>query len=647
MCGIAGIVSPRRLAASGEGGLRALAESMTDALLHRGPDAGGVWADADNATALGHRRLSILDLSAAGAQPMRSEGGGWVVTYNGEIYNHPALRDELGGRGFAFRGSSDTEVLVNALEAWGIEATLQRLTGMFAFAALDRTSRRLYLARDRLGEKPLYYGRVGGEFLFASELKAITAVAGAALEIDRKALTLYLRHNYVPAPYSIYRDLRKLAPGHYLTLELGGSGTDTGVCRRYWDFAGGGSNDDGQGGLESLLRRSVRRQLVADVPVGAFLSGGVDSSTIVALATEESSLPLRTFTIGFEQSEFDEARHAEAVAAHLGTRHTTFRVTPDDAREVIPMLPRIYDEPFADSSQIPTYLVSRLTRSEVTVALSGDGGDELFAGYQRYAVAQRLWSKLDRFPALLRQAVPGTLGRLPTGVLGMSSRLLDALMPQPEGAFSASRLKRLLELAASRDADTLYRGLVSHELQPAQWVIDGGEPEYAFSAAERRCDGFVGRMMARDIESYLPDDILTKVDRASMAVSLEVRVPLLDHAIVEHAWRERPRQIDPRPGRSKWPLREILYRRVPRELIERPKSGFAVPLGDWLQGPLREWAGDLLSAETIRRQGLLDGDRVARMVAEHFTRRADHRYRLWNLLMLQSWLAGRESSASR
>ncbi|MDH3691769.1 MAG: asparagine synthase (glutamine-hydrolyzing), partial [Gammaproteobacteria bacterium] len=638
----------------GSDGFRALVMKMADQLKHRGPDDSGCWISEQLSIGIGHQRLSIVDLSPAGSQPMVSHGGNLVLSYNGEIYNHPDLRKQLETDGVSFRGHSDTEVLLAAIEHWGLESAIEKANGMFAFALIDLAAGELHLVRDRLGEKPLYYGWHRNSFIFASELKAFYVLPGWDPEIDRGSLTLYFRHNYIPAPYSIYRNIFKLPPACRLCVPVSISADRARFSEqpivtpsstefapvRYWTLFRR-DNGFGQGGksIESLLQASVSRQMVADVPVGAFLSGGVDSSTIVALMSEVSMHPVKTFTIGFDESEFNEAAHAARVAKHLGTEHYQYILSPQDALNLIPSLSTIYDEPFSDSSQLPTCLVSQVTRGEVTVALSGDGGDELFAGYDRYRVAKKLWSSLDKVPWPLR----GLSGRLfataPTGLLRLVAGLLNRVAPQAEGSLSTERLRRILELAASRTPDLLYQGLVSHELNPDKYVVGAFKPNYEFSGTpDYACDDALGNMMARDIRTYLPDDILCKVDRASMSVSLEVRVPLLSHDVVEAAWQQRPLTAAVHANDSKRAMREILYKRVPRSLIERPKSGFAVPLAEWLGGPLREWARDLVSPDLIRSQNLLEPNAVRQLVSEHYSGATDHKYRLWNILVFQSWL---------
>jgi asparagine synthase (glutamine-hydrolysing) len=639
MCGFAGF-----LGGAVDGGAEAVLRAMGGALVHRGPDDGGTWWDGAAGIGLAHRRLSILDLSPAGHQPMVSPCGRFVVAYNGEIYNHGDLRTELdaAGAGFDWRGHSDTETLLAALRHWGVEGALQRLNGMFAFALWDAAERTLFLARDRMGEKPLYYGLSGGAFLFGSELKALTRHPAWRGEIDRDALTLFMRHNYVPAPWSVYRGIHKLPPAHYLAVRDGGHTVGTPHC--YWNLpalahdgvrAAKATPEVLVDELDAMLRDAVARRMVADVPLGAFLSGGYDSTTVVALMQAQSARPVRTFTIGFHEQGYDEAQHAKAVAGHLGTDHTELYVTPAEALAVIPKLPTIYDEPFADSSQIPTFLVSQLARRHVTVALSGDGGDELFYGYERYFRGARIWQALSRLPLPLRRAASRLLAHTP-------GRALESAMGTlPRGMrvrHLADRLPKLAETLAHPDGGTFYRALVSHWKEPDRLVLGAREPRTVLSDPERlpALAGLRERMMLLDMLTYLPDDILTKVDRASMAVSLEARVPLLDHRLVEFAWRV-PTDLKYRDGQGKWLLRQVLYRYVPKQLMERPKMGFGVPIDDWLRGPLRDWGEALLDEKRLREEGFFDPAPIRRLWTEHQGGTRRWHYYLWDVLMFQAW----------
>src|SRR5688500_1858362 len=645
MCGIAGIISASRL---DERDVRRL----IDRIAHRGPDDDGVWVDPEAGVGLGHRRLSIVDLSPAGHQPMTSADGRYVITYNAEIYNHAELRAELEKQQGAvppggWRGHSDTETLLECVSAWGLDATLPKIVGMFAFALWDRQERQLHLVRDRFGEKPLYYGWVGRDFLFASELKAIRAHPRFDGEIDRRALRLFAARTYIPAPFSIYKRLFKLEPGCVLTItpEEAGTPLDTppkGI-RGYWsyrDVVRRGLEQpiederEALDQLEQVLSTAISGQSVADVPVGAFLSGGIDSSTMIALYQKYSSTPVRTFTIGFEEAGFNEADDARAVAAHLGTVHSERTVTVKEARDVIPLLPSMYDEPFADSSQIPTFLVSRFAREQVTVALTGDGGDELFGGYNRYVTAPQLWQQLRRLPKPLRSAVGSPLSRLPSqfwnGAVG--------LLPGRRRPHLGGKIQKGLRVAGSvRNLDELYSSFLdewSFEDSPVRGG-DGPGPGWDMEIAGDAPDTL--RMMYCDAVSYLPGDILCKVDRASMAVGLETRVPYLDHRVAELAARI-PLHMKVRGGRGKHILRELLYREVPRELFERPKAGFAIPVGDWIKGPLRPWAEELLEPSRMAGEGWFDPEIVQRRWQDHLSGRRDSTPALWAVLMFQSWL---------
>ncbi len=627
MCGIAGILEPEAT-----GDLSGIARKMTDRLIHRGPDGEDVWADNDAGVALGHRRLAIIDLSAAGHQPMISSCGRMVISYNGEIYNAPELRAELVAKGRVFRGRSDTEVIVEGAAEWGLEALLPRLIGMFAFALWDRRNRRLTLVRDRFGIKPLYWSYDRGRFLFGSELKAITAHPEFDREIDRNAVAAYLRFCYVPSPQSIYRAARKLEAGHILEISPGGAPE----LKAWWRLSDiirearatpfAGSEEEAAEALEDLLLDAVRRRMVADVPLGAFLSGGVDSSTVTALMQAQSDRPVKTFTIGFDQPGYDEAKHAKAVAAHLGTDHRELILTPDEAMAVIPKLPDMYDEPFADSSQIPTYLVSRMTREHVSVALSGDGGDELFAGYNRYIEAAGRLRPIWALPGLARRVIAKGIDAVPT-------RLWPRLIP-----FLPQAGEKMEKLAGAIVAghEDFYKRVVSTWHDPED-VISGGQETWgsAWDEAETLCPDPVERMQYLDAMTYMTDDILAKVDRASMAVSLEVRVPLLDHRVAAFAW-SLPMQTKLAGVQGKRVLRRVLHRYVPRRMIERPKQGFGVPIGEWLRSPLRDWAGDLLSSASLRQRGLICPQTVETLWSEHQSRRKDHSARLWAVITLQA-----------
>jgi asparagine synthase (glutamine-hydrolysing) len=629
---------------------------MIRALAHRGPDHEGVWTDAEAAIGFGHRRLSIVDLSPAGHQPMNSGSGRYVITLNGEIYNYEDLRRELAveGHEVEWRGHSDTEVLLACFDAWGIKPALQRAIGMFAFALWDRHDRTLILARDRLGEKPLYYGRQGGAqspFLFASELKALRRHPAFDPEIDRHALSLFVRYLDVPAPWSIYRGISKLLPGTMLTLRTGAAEPE---IEEYWsgaDVARTGVENPiayepqaAADRLESILEAAVGRQMLADVPLGAFLSGGVDSSTVVAIMQKLSPRPVKTFTVGFREQAYNEAEHAKAVARHLGTDHTELYVSPEQAMDVIPRLPAMYDEPFADSSQIPTHLISALARKHVTVALSGDGGDELFGGYDRYLLSSGLWNKIAGIPMPLRASLARALTAVPAGAWTSFGDAAGGLLPR------TMRMRRLGEkihkgagMLQRQTLDELYDDMLSVWRDPSALVI--GAPAENISTVEGTrfpSLGGVERMMAHDMLGYLANDILVKVDRAAMAVSLETRIPLLDPQVVEFAWR-LPLEMKIRGGTTKWLLRQVLYRHVPPALIERPKMGFGVPLDSWIRGPLREWAETLLEERRIQSEGFFHAQEIRRSWEGQLNGQ-NNQYRLWTILMFQSWLESQERS---
>lgn len=651
MCGFAGFLGGQWQ--DGEAGATVLLRRMNDTLISRGPDSAGYWVDGDAGIALGHRRLAIIDLSVAGAQPMESACARYMLAFNGEIYNHLELRDELqssGGRQ-AFRGTSDTETLLAGFSHWGVRATVQRCVGMFAFALWDRQTRTLTLGRDRLGEKPLYYGWQGRgarrAFLFGSELKALRVHPAFTADIDRGSLCLLMRHNCVPGPYSIYSDISKLPPGTLLTVSL--SNPD-GAATPYWSAIGAAEQGRSIGGehtaeehlakLEALLKRAVRQQMIADVPLGAFLSGGVDSSLIVSLMQSQSTQPVKTFTIGYGESDYNEAVHAAAVARHLGTAHTELYVRPEDAMAVIGRLPEIYCEPFSDSSQIPTVLVSMLARQHVTVALTGDAGDELFGGYNRHILTQRAWGKLCRLPLSARRLASRMLAHSsPGGLSGVFGAMQKLLPPSRRHAYIGDKLQKVGEILASDSVDNLYLKLVSHWDGASGVVLDGHEHPTLLTAQPFTLTGLSNaeRMMLLDLLTYLPDDNLCKVDRASMSVSLETRVPLLDHRVVEYAW-QMPISAKVRGAVGKWALRRILDRYVPRALIDRPKMGFSVPIADWLRGPLREWAEALIDPARLTQEGYLNPKPIRERWDEHLAGRRNWQYPLWDVLMFQAWL---------
>ena len=653
MCGVAGALNHHATE------LGHLVSEMIGAIRYRGPDDIGVWCDSTAGLALGHARLSILDLSPEGHQPMISARGRYVISYNGEVYNFAELRNELEQTGSKFRGHSDTEVMLAAFEHWGIEKSIGRFVGMFAFGLWDRDTRQLHLVRDRIGIKPLYFGWVGKTFRFASELKSML-VSTERPEIDRGALALFMRYAYVPAPRSIYRNIFKLPPGCWVTIGLDQAGSPGQFVPepddpaalwkpiRYWSakqvaeqgcaapFAG--SDEDAREELERLLREAVRLRMVADVPLGAFLSGGIDSSTVVALMQAQSPRPVRTFTIGFREDDYNEAQHAKRVAQHLGTDHTELYLTSEDAMAVIPRLPAMYDEPFGDSSQIPTFLVSQLARQHVTVALSGDGGDELFAGYNRHFLGRKIWKQVSWIPLPVRKLLSRSISALPPEVWTSLFAKLPRLFPQMWNP--GHKMYRLSELLATNSPDLVYLGLVSQWASPVSLVMGTQEPLTPVTDPRQQANlsDFTRRMMYFDLTTYLPDDILTKVDRASMAVSLEARVPLLDHRLVEFAWRLPMRMKIREEGTGKWLLRQLLYRYVPPNLLERPKMGFGVPIEHWLRGPLREWAEDLLDEGRLRRQGYLHPAPIREKWTEHLSGKRNWPYLLWNVLMFQAWL---------
>ena len=641
MCGITGFLTSDQAGSHAE--RLQIVERMATTLAHRGPDDAGAWADDRVPVALGHRRLSILDLSAAGHQPMNSPCGRYTLVYNGEVYNHAELRGELLATGAIFRGHSDTEVLLAAIAAWGVEETARRCNGMFAWAVWDNVQQELWLVRDRLGIKPLYYGLQGKTFLFGSELKALRRHPDFVGEINRDALCLFLWHNYIPAPHSIYRGIYKLPAGSLLRIsaksDLRG---ELPQPQSYWNFAEmvaaatrnrfTGSPAAAVDELEKLLLNAVALRMEADVPLGAFLSGGVDSTTVVSLMQRQSTRPIRTFSIGFEERAYNEAEYAKAVAQHLGTDHTEYYVTPAEARDVIPRLPILFDEPFADSSQIPTFLVSELARKQVTVSLSGDGGDELFGGYSRYAMMESIWRKIGWCPTSLRRVSAAVLrGTIASRQHGRLRR-------------KAATLSDFLALSDRKDA---YCRLNTHWKHPEQVVIDGQLPATILPppAAWPRRGNFLEEMMFADTLTYLPEDILAKVDRASMGVSLEARVPLLDHRVVEWAWR-LPVELRVRDGLRKWPLWQILDRHVPRELTRRPKVGFGVPIDSWLRGPLRDWAEDLLGEDRLRRDGFFHPAPIREKWEEHLSGQNDWHYYLWDVLMFQAWWESNEETAA-
>ncbi|HEX9060672.1 MAG TPA: asparagine synthase (glutamine-hydrolyzing) [Clostridia bacterium] len=625
-------------------------KKMSDSIIHRGPDDSGIWLDESTNAALGQRRLSIVDLSPMGHQPMMSSSGRYVIVFNGEIYNFNQIRKEIidGHKGcYLFKGTSDTEVMLEAFECFGIEASVRKFVGMFAFAVFDRSEKKLYLVRDRVGEKPLYYGVVGSSFVFASEMKAMYVFPGFSNDINRDALALYFRYCYVPAPHTIYKGINKLMPGSILVVDWANAYISDNL--QYWSFehavADGrnnqfkGNQNEAANRLEELLIESIKGQMVADVPVGAFLSGGIDSSLVVALMQSQSSKPVKTFTIGFNEQKFNEAAEAKKVATHLGTEHTELYVSPGEAMDVIGNLPHLYDEPFADPSQIPTFLVSRLARSKVTVSLSGDAGDELFGGYRRYFDIPKLPESYKWLPGGIRRTLAGALKKVSASKWDKIYGLMKNAVPQKKRiAFMGDKIHKFSDVLSDEDFYFLYMGAISHWKSPTNFVLGSNEPGIMREKFNNKGDlSKKELMMLFDSVTYLPDDILVKVDRASMGVSLESRVPFLDHRVIEFAW-SLPIEFKTKLGESKSILRQILYKYVPKELIERPKMGFGVPVGEWIRGPLNEWAADLLDEKRIKNEGFLDYKIVSDCWKLHMSGCSNIEYYLWDILMFEAWL---------
>jgi asparagine synthase (glutamine-hydrolysing) len=647
MCGIAGFVSTQDKTEFEN--IEHIGLKMVNALAHRGPNCESVWSNSKNII-LAHRRLAVLDLSPAGYQPMMDRVGRYVIVFNGEIYNHLDLRNHLQAEGLdiGWRGHSDTETLLECIQAWGLEGALKKIIGMFAFAVWDKKERSLTLARDRFGEKPIYYGWNNDNFLFGSELKALVAHPEWSGEVDRNALSLYLRYGYVPTPYSIWRGIKKLLPGSYVVLTCA-ENTEAILSEPfiYWEarsFIERGMTEhlsDAQAieTLDQLLHQSIKGQVLADVPLGAFLSGGIDSSTVVAVMQAEASRPVQTFTLGFAEKDYDEAVHAKAVARHLQTDHTEMYVTASDAMALIPKLPDMYDEPFADASQLPTHLVALLASGQVTVSLSGDGGDELFGGYNRHLVGPKLWDILRRIPLNVRCMLGEGIKKISPASWDAFGCLLPTALKQPLLGDKAHKLANLFSVSSAED---IYRWLVSVERNPEVLLLDSADRLSTLAtwaeteAAQLICKNPAERMMFNDVIGYLTDDILCKVDRAAMATSLEVRVPFLDHRVAEFAFG-LPHHMKIRDGLGKWLVRQVLSRYVPQALIDRPKQGFAVPLDSWLRGPLREWAEGLLAPERLEKEHFFNVARVTERWREHLSGRKNWQYWLWNILMFQSW----------
>lgn len=645
MCGLAGFLQLYPDAKVHD--LGSTLAAMGNALKHRGPDSSGIWMDQEQGIGIAHRRLSIQDLSEAGNQPMHSRSQRYVIAFNGEIYNHLDLRRELddGGR-CEWRGHSDTETLLSGFDGWGVEKTIRKAVGMFAIALWDREEAALYLIRDRIGEKPLYYGRQKGTLLFGSELKALKIHPAFEGRINRNAVVKLLRNNYIPSPDSIFQGIGTLPPGSYVKVAARSADREPEV-KRYWslaEIASEGSNhpetqdeDAALLELERVLSKAVSLQMLADVPVGAFLSGGIDSSTIVALMQAQSSRPVKTFTIGFNEVEFDEAQHARAVARHLGTDHTELYVTPKDALNVIPALPKIYDEPFSDSSQIPTVLIAQLARNAVTVSLSGDGGDELFGGYNRYVWARRIWGWIRTCPRPIRSWAAQHITAISPSIWNERFRALGRFTPAALSFGNpGDRLHKLAGVVVCESPAEMYQALTSHWQAPAELVIGAQEPATSLEIPTG-LPNLEAMMMYLDSIAYLPGDILVKLDRAAMAVSLETRLPFLDHRVIECSWR-LPISMKIKNGEGKRILRRILYKYVPRPLVQRPKMGFGVPIDSWLRGPLRAWAEELIGERRLRQEGILNADLVSKRWAEHIRGDRNWQYQMWDVLMFQAWL---------
>jgi len=628
--------------------------AMTKSISHRGPDDDGFWINEKSKVALGHRRLSVLDLSSAGHQPMHSKSGRYVIAFNGEIYNHLSLRemlDSISDNAINWIGHSDTETLLSCFEIWGIEATLKKISGMFSIALYDNEHESLYLIRDRMGEKPLYYGWSGDVFLFSSELKPLKKVHGFSGEIDRNVLALFLKYDYVPSPYSIYKGIKKLSQGSFIKISRVNNNWSSESIQGpnyYWSMSDiaksglgakrfKGSDKDAIQKLDDLLSKSVKQQMISDVPLGAFLSGGIDSSLVASLMQKQSSKKIKTFTIGFKEKQYNEAEYAKKVALHLGTDHTELYITPKQAIDAISRLPKIYDEPFADSSQIPTFLVSEMTKQHVTVSLSGDGGDELFGGYNRYFMANKVWIKIEKIPLTIRKLLSKGITSLSPNIWDFLLNMIFIFLPSSfKMSHPGDKIYKLSKILTSKNIYDVYDGLVSHWSNSFEVVIGSkkrtGKPneDIEFFHPE-------DEMMFLDSITYLPDDILVKLDRAAMSVSLETRTPFLDKNVVEFAW-QLPFNMKINNSQGKWILRKVLDRYIPNELVDRPKMGFGVPIDSWLRGPLREWAEDLLSEKRLKDDGYLHVEAIREKWDEHLSGHRNWQYHLWSVLMFQMWL---------
>jgi asparagine synthase (glutamine-hydrolysing) len=645
MCGISGFITKEYLPADNYDNIL---DSFNESLAHRGPDASGKWYDEENKIGLAHRRLSILDLSVAASQPMISDNGNYVIVFNGEIYNHLEIRNKLSIR--SFKSHSDTETLLYAFQEFGIETTLNMTVGMFALALWDRENKTLYLARDRFGEKPLYYGFSNGNFIFSSELKALKKYPNFNSDLNRESIALYFRYSYIPSPFTIYNGINKLPPGSYLKIQNlnNNSSNDNLKPIYYWNFNQiiinaqnnifNIADNDAINLVEDQLNKTIKGQMISDVPLGAFLSGGIDSSLVVALMQNQSKNSIKTFTIGFNESNFNEAVYAKDVARHLNTDHTELYVTSKDALSVIPMLSNIYDEPFADSSQIPTYLVSKMTKSKVTVSLSGDAGDEVFGGYNRYIFANNIWSKFNACPYFLRNSIKHSLTSISPTKYDKINEVFKSINISKINNLG-DKIFKFSELMNCKNEYEVYLNLVSQWPNTNDLILNNHEPLSIVNDKNKwpKLNNFTNWMMAIDTLSYLPDDILTKVDRAGMATSLETRIPFLDHNLVEMAWR-LPLNMKIRNGQSKWILRQILNKYVPSELINRPKMGFGVPIDIWLRGPLKEWGSELLDYTRIKNEGYFNPEIVTNKWNEHQSGKRNWQHQIWSLLMFQSWL---------